>query len=385
MKKVRLGIIGVGSMGVFHSGLLLDGKIGRCELRAVCDNDKERLKDFHQYENISTYDNSRSLIKSGDVDAVLIVTPHYSHTTIGIDALEAGLHVLVEKPISVHKADCEKLIAAHTNKKQAFAAMFQLRTSPLYKKVKELVDTGELGRLTRVNWIVTSWFRTDTYYASGGWRATWKGEGGGVLLNQCPHNLDLLQWICGMPSRVTGFCSFGKWHDIEVEDEVTVYLEYPNGATGVFITTTGEAPGTDRLELCGEMGKVVVEDGKIHFTRNVVPMSEFRRTSDKMFAAPEVWHVEVPTESSGGKHAEILQNFVDTILDGAPLIAPAEEGIHSVELANAMVYSSVIGKPVELPFDGAKYERMLKKLIRDSKFSKKTTWKKSKDMGSSFK
>ncbi len=247
MKKVRLGIIGVGGMGLYHARYLLDGKVDRCELTAVCDVDPARLQQFDKHAGIKQFTDSRTLIRSGKVDAVLIATPHYSHTTIGIDAFKNGLHVLVEKPISVHKADCERLIAAHTDKKLVFAAMFMLRTSPLYKNVKRLLDDGEVGRLTRVSWLVTSWFRTETYYASGGWRATWKGEGGGVLLNQCPHNLDLLQWFCGMPSRVRGFCSFGKYHDIEVEDEVTAYLEYPNGATGVFVTTTGEAPGTDRL------------------------------------------------------------------------------------------------------------------------------------------
>jgi predicted dehydrogenase len=276
------------------------------------------------------------------------------------------------------------LISAHKNKEQIFAAMFQLRTSPLYKNVKELLDSGELGRLTRVVWLITSWFRTETYYASGGWRATWKGEGGGVLLNQCPHNLDLLQWFCGMPSRVSGFCSFGKYHDIEVEDEVTAYLEYPNGATGVFVTTTGEAPGTDRLEICGELGKIVVENNTISFTRNEVSMFEFSRTSDKMFAVPDVRNIEIPAEDTGGQHVEITQNFTDAILGNAPLIAPAEEGIRSVELGNAMLYSSVAEKAVDLPLDGAEYEKMLKKLIRESKFEKKSAKKKSEDMNASF-
>jgi predicted dehydrogenase len=229
-----------------------------------------------------------------------------------------------------------------------------------------LIRNGDVGDLIRITWIITNWFRTDAYYASGSWRATWAGEGGGVLLNQCPHQLDLWQWLFGMPARVQAVCAFGKHHRIEVEDEVTAYLEYANGATGVFITSTGEAPGTNRLEIAGDMGKVVVEGGKIQFTRNEVSARQFCRTSPALFAQPAVWDIDIPVSGSGGQHAEIIQNFVDAILDGEPLLAPAREGIHSVELANAMLYSSLTGKPVELPLDGRAFERTLRKLIRDA-------------------
>ena len=318
-------------------------------------------------------------------NAVIICTPHYAHTTVGIDALKSGHHVLVEKPISVHKADCERLITAHTNRKLVFAAVFNQRTDPCYQKVKKLIEDGELGELTRINWIITTWFRSEAYYAGGGWRATWEGEGGGVLLNQCPHQLDLLQWMCGMPSKVRGFCALGKKHAIEVEDEVTAYLEYPNGATGVFITSTCEAPGTNRLEICGERGKVVIEGYKIHFTRNEVPMTEFSRTTEEGFATPQRWEIDIPLHGKSGQHVEIIQNFVDAILDGKKLLAPAKEGIRSVELGNAMLYSSMTGKPVEMPLDGARYARMLKKLIKESTYKKKVKKpKKAADLSKSF-
>ncbi|NIA14719.1 MAG: Gfo/Idh/MocA family oxidoreductase, partial [Nitrospiraceae bacterium] len=246
MDTVRVGIIGVGGMGTSHSRYLRTGEVDRCELTAVCDVDPAKLEPF---SDLKTYADSAELIRSGDVDAVIIATPHYGHTTIGIDALEQGLHVLSEKPISVHKADCQRLIDAHEKAGgQVFSAMFQLRTNPAYLKIKALIDSGELGAIQRVDWIVTAWYRTESYYASGGWRATWKGEGGGVLLNQCPHNLDLFQWFFGMPSRIRAFCNFGKYHHIETEDEVTAYCEYDDGPTALFLASTGEAPGTDRLE-----------------------------------------------------------------------------------------------------------------------------------------
>jgi predicted dehydrogenase len=369
MDRVRLGIVGVGTMGSMHAQYLLAGKIERVDLVAVADIDPSALERF---PSLLRFNTAAEMIRSGAVDAIIIATPHYFHTTIGIDALQNGLHVLVEKPISVHKADCERLIAAHTNKKQVFAAMFNQRTDPRFKAIKKMIDDGELGPIARVNWIITDWFRPEAYYASGSWRATWKGEGGGVLLNQCPHNLDLLQWMTGLPVSVRGYCNLGKYHNIEVDDEVTAYFEYANGATGVFITSTGEAPGTNRLEICGDRGKIVVEGDKVTFTRTDVSTREFRETSQERFARPPMSVSELPVQGRGGQHAEVTQNFVDAILDGTPLIAPAEDGIRSVELANAMLFSSAQGKAVSLPLDGPAYEEFLHGLIRDSKLEKKT-------------
>ncbi len=382
MDKVRMGVIGVGGMGSHHARYLQAGEVKRAEITAVCDIDEDKLKNW---SGLETFDDSAQLIRSGLVDAVIVATPHYDHTTIGIDAMQQGLHLLTEKPISVHKADCERLIAAHTaNPKLVFAAMFQQRTDPVWKKMKKLIDSGELGEITRITWIITDWFRTEAYYASGGWRATWSGEGGGILLNQCPHNLDMWQWLFGMPSKIRAFMQFGAKHNIEVEDQVHAYLEYENGATGAFIVSTGEAPGTNRLEVAGERGKLVVERGKILFTRNEIPMTEFSRTTDRSFAVPPVWHIEIPSEGGPAGHKVVTQNFVDAILDGVPLIAPAEEGIKSVELANTMVYSQLKDLTVQLPLDSAAYEATLKELIANSKFVKKTAKERQEDIATSF-
>jgi len=380
---VRVGVIGVGGMGGVHARGLAAGEYEGATLAAIADVSEKALATFDA--SVSKHANGLALIGSGAVDAVLIATPHFSHTTLGIAALEAGLHVLVEKPISVHKADCERLLAAHRDPSRVFAAMFNQRTDPHYRKVKELIDSGGLGGLLRVNWIVTNWFRTQRYYAAGGWKATWMGEGGGVLLNQSPHQLDLLQWLCGMPTRVRAFAGLGKHHAIEVADEVTAYLRYASGATGVFITSTGEAPGTNRLELTGELGRIVVEDGRVRFKRNAVSCRELSRTSEESFAEPEVTELEIEAKGTGGQHAEVLQNFVDAITMGATLIAPAEEGIRSVELANSMLYSALIDAPVTLPLDGAAYEAKLSELIASSTFVKEVVETDGpEDLGKSF-
>lgn len=370
MDKIRLGIIGFGGMGQAHAKNLLAGKITRCELVAACDAVTANLEKFPQIRGFAT---PEELFAAKCVDAVLIATPHFAHTSLGIAALEAGLHVLVEKPISVHRADAERLIAAHKNKKQIFCAMFNQRTDPYYQTIRRMVRDGELGAVRRINWTITNWFRTHAYYGMGGWRATWKGEGGGVMLNQCPHNLDLLQWIFGMPQRVTGFCSFGRYHDIEVEDDVTAYLEYADGSHATFITSTGEAPGTNRLEIAAENGRLVYEDDKITWLKNEVPMSDFSRTSPEAFGRPKSTVVNVAAEGHGGQHNEILQNFTDAILDGAPLMAPGEEGIYSVELANAVLLSSWTGRAVDLPLNGTVYEEELNKKIATSKPKAKPT------------
>jgi predicted dehydrogenase len=381
MNNVRLGIIGLGNIGKYHADYLSKGRVARCELMAVCD----AFAPLDKYKPLQTFTDPEQLFRSGAVDAVIVATPHYQHTTLGIAALQAGLHIMVEKPISAHKADAERLMAeAKARPKQVFAGMFQLRTEPRYLKIQNLIRDGHLGDLTRVMWIITDWYRTDAYYASGGWRATWKGEGGGVLLNQCLHNLDTLAWLCGMPKRVRGFCALGRYHNIEVEDDVTAYLEYPNGATGVFVTSTGEAPGTNRLEIAGTMGKVVLENNKLTFTRNEVSMLEFSKTARVGFAKPEVWNVDIPFSDAVVPHSILMQNFVEAILDGKPLITPGEEGIHSVELANAMLFSSLLNAAVELPMSSAAYEQKLQELIANSRFEKKVVELKNDDFTQSF-
>ena len=262
--------------------------------------------------------------------------------------------------------------------------MFQMRVEPRYLKIQKLLRDGELGRIVRVNWINTDWYRTEAYYASSDWRATWKGEGGGVLLNQCLHNLDILQWLCGMPKRLRGFCQFGRFHRIEVEDNVTAWLEWANGATGAFIGSSGEAPGVNRFEIAGSRGVLLLEHNRLTFRRNDADMLQFSQTAKAGFLKPNVWNVEIPFDDAPMPHAAITRNFVNAILDGQPLIAPGREGVNSVELANAMVFSSLAGQTLELPMSGAAWEKKLQELIAQSTAEKKTVKTESDDFANSF-
>ena len=371
MDKVKIAIIGVGTMGSAHVATI--DKLDNCVVSALCDINPDVRKKYANRKDTAIFASADELFAKGDFDAVIVAVPHYFHVPLALQALEHGKHVLTEKPISVHKKLARQLVEAIPKYPDLkVAAMFNQRTLNAHKKIKQLIDTGELGEIRRINWIITTWFRSQYYYDSGDWRASWRGEGGGVLLNQCPHQLDLMQWFFGLPKKVTAFLSLGKYHDIEVEDEVTAYLEYPNGATGVFITTTGEAPGTNRLEICGERGRLVYENGKIGFLRNEIPTTEFRTTSKSQFGSPEKWDINVPYKPDvKQQHMNVIENFANAILKDVPLIAPAQEGIRGLELGNAMLLSGLKHKTVELPIDEEEFAVMLDELVAKSRYVKK--------------
>jgi len=368
---IRLAVIGAGIMGSAH--LREVSTMPEAKLAAVCDTDPARAEAFAAQYNVPAFTEVESLLGSGLADGVIIATPHYAHTPIAIKALHRGIHVLTEKPIAVHTRDARRMIEAYEDAREQhpglqFAIMFQQRTYGFWRKVKEMIDSGELGRLVRATWIITDWFRSQAYYDNGGWRATWAGEGGGVLLNQCPHNLDLYQWFVGLPKRVTGSAALGKYHAIEVEDEVTAFFEYEDGMVGHFITSTAESPGTNRLEITGEGGKLLYEDGRLMFYRNRASMLDFIRTSSQGFAKVENWAVELPFQHHGQPgHRQLIENFVAAIQRGDPLIAPAVEGIRSLTLGNAIMLSSLLGQPVELPFDDDLYADKIEALARASR------------------
>ena len=357
---LRLGIVGIGGIGSAHFNCVGSGKINGMTLAAVCDIKPERL-DYCKgvYPDVPRFDDVDKMISSGLIDALLIAVPHPLHAKIAIKALSAGLHVLTEKPEDITVSAAKRLNEAAEASGRVFGIMFNQRTNPIYRRCREIVRSGEIGELKRSVWIITNWYRTQYYYDSGEWRATWSGEGGGVLLNQAPHNLDLWQWICGMPSEITAFCDVGKWHDIEVEDDVTIFARYPGGATGTFITSTGELPGTNRLEITGSRGSVVVEQGRLIEKLLKTDEPTIRRESKESWpsVAPEI-KVYAPKDS-GAAHAGILQNFANAILYGEELLAPGTEGINELSISNAAYLSSWTGKSVKIPFDCEEFDRLL--------------------------
>lgn len=361
MNKIKLGIIGIGNMGSGHAKNIIAGKTPAVELVAVADRKEDRRTWAKENlpDGVAIFEDGIQLMNSGICDAVLIAVPHYQHPELTIYGLQHDLHVLCEKPAGVYTKQVREMIEVSERSDKVFAMMFNQRTNCVYRKMYELVHSGELGAIKRVNWIITDWYRTQIYYDSGAWRATWEGEGGGVLLNQCPHQLDLLTWICGTPSRVRAFCHEGKWHDIEVEDDVTAYLEFPNGATGVFVTTTGDAPGTNRFEIDLEKGKLVCENDKLVLHRLAVNEREFCRTATDGFGKPDCTVEEVETDGRNDQHVGVINAFAAKILGKGELIAPGREGINGLMLSNAMHLSSWTDETVTLPVDEERFLQLL--------------------------
>lgn len=374
MAELKVGIIGIGNMGTAHAKNLAAGQVKGAELVAVCDINQQRLDWAAENlaQQVKLYSEAAELLNYAELEAVIIATPHYDHPPLAIAAFEKGLHVLTEKPAGVYTKAVREMNKAALAAGKTFAIMYNQRTRPIYQKVKDLVSSGELGDLKRINWII-DWYRPQSYYDNGGWRATWQGEGGGVLLNQDPHQLDLWQWICGMPIRIRAFAAEGKYHQIEVEDDVTAYFEYENGATGVLVTSTGIAPETNRLEITGTKGKIIVEAEKLIFKRLRISEPEFNNTFKGGFGKPECWQIEIPTTDTGAEHLKILNNWVAAIQQGTKLIAPGEEGIKGLTISNAIHLSAWNDDWVEIPYSEDLFYQKLQTKIANSSFEKKTT------------
>lgn len=384
----RVGIIGVGTMGSGHLKNFISGNIPNAKITALCDIDREHLYRFKDEldESVSYFENADDLIASGAVDGVVIATPHYDHPIIAIKAFEAGLHVFCEKPAGVYTKKVREMNEAAEKSGKAFQVNFVMRSTDAFRTIKKMVDGNELGKLKRITWIITDWYRTQSYYDAGGWRATWAGEGGGTLLNQNPHQLDLLQWIAGMPKRLRAFCYFGKNRDIEVEDEATAYMEYDNGMVATYITSVSEFPGTNRLEIVGDRGKLVYEDNKITFYRTTVGEEQFNRETETACGPIPMWKCDIPFSSSDINmcQAKMIENWVDAATLGTPLISPGYEGINSLSVSNAVYLSQWNDGWVEIPFNEDEFLAKLEERIQKSVFKKKPVTNRQIDIGSSY-
>lgn len=369
MTDIKAAVIGIGNMGLAHATCISENKIKGMSLVAVCDICDKKLSDFQKkHPHVKRYKNYKELLEARVCDSVIIAVPHPLHSQIAVDAFRHGLNVMLEKPADISVSRVEVLNSEAKKSGKVFSIMLNQRTNPLFSKAREIVQGGELGELKRTVWIITNWFRTQRYYDSGDWRATWSGEGGGVLLNQAPHNLDLWQWICGMPESVTAFCDVAKYHRIEVEDDATIFTRYKNGATGVFITSTGEYPGTNRLEISGDFGKLILENGTLKHYILKEPISRVITYSEDGFAQIAYDYSEIRQDATETSHRGILQNFANAILHGEKLIAPGVDGINELTLSNAAYLSEWQGNiSIDLPFDCVLYDKLLAERASSSK------------------
>ena len=355
MQTIRFGIVGLGSMALNHIGTMLT-KTPHARICAVASKNEKNIAKMRAMpggEEIAVFETPEAMYRSGAIDAVLIASPHRAHARQALEAFQHGIHVLLEKPVGVSTKEARMITAAAKESGKEYGVMFNQRTNPIYQEMKRIVSSGELGEIRRTNVIITDWFRAQSYYDSCAWRATWKHEGGGVLLNQAPHNLDLWQWICGMPVSVRAFCGFGRWHDIEVEDDVTAYVEYANGATGTFVTCTGETPGSNRFEISMDGGQLICEHGRLLLAKPEVPASQFIREFAGGYGAPKSTVTDITPTGDNPMHAGVIDAFARHILEGTPMIAEGWEGMNSLMLSNAMLLSTWTDAKIDLPFDEA--------------------------------
>lgn len=385
MDKLRMGIAGFGSMGLNHARAIINS-VPEIELTAVSTRSGTYVPALHEMKpDVRVFETPGQMYESGLIDAVLIASPHRLHVQQAMEAFDAGIHVLLEKPTGVFTREVHELNAAADRSGVVFGAMFNQRTNPVYQKMKEIVASGKYGGIRRTNVIITDWFRAQSYYDSTPWRATWKQDGGGVLLNQSPHNIDLWQWICGMPVRVHAFCGFGRWHDVEIEDDVTAYAEYANGATGTFITCTGEMPGSNRFEISMDGSQLIYEHDRMTLRVPDVPASRFIREYDGAYGKPGVTVTDITPQEDYPKHAGVSRAFARHILYGEPMTADGREGLQSLMLANAMLLSAWEGRTVELPMSEADDERYAQLLEeRAAKSRKRAARPMMIDPGKSF-
>ncbi len=374
MEKIKFGIIGLGNQGRHYTLNLFDkGQIENGVVSAVCDINPVKIEKFLQdtvNKNVVCFSDYKEMLDSGLCDVVMVEVPHYQHPEIVIECLNRGINVICDKPAGVYTKQVREMNEVAKKSKAKFGMLFNQRTNCVYRKMKEIIADGGIGDIQRVTWIITDWYRTQQYYDSGSWRATWEGEGGGVLINQCPHQIDLVQWVVGkMPSKVRGFCHYGKWHDIEVEDDVTAYFEYDNGATGVFITTTGEVPGTNRFEVSGTKGKLLCENNKLFWYKNDKDSLEFSKKANQSFGGVLCEKIEVETDGKNPQHAGIINNFANALLGLEEFFVDGVEGINGVELMNAMELSGWKGgAPVSIPVNEEEYIKELNERRKTSRF-----------------
>lgn len=374
LKKVRFGILGVGNQGTAYSKIFKEGGVRNGELVAVADtSDAAIAKWAEKYgEMCPAYKSLEEMLEKAALDCVMIEVPHYQHPACAITAMRAGVGVIVDKPAGVYTQQVEQMYAVAKETGVPLAMMFNQRTNPCFKKMRDMIAAGVIGEIKRASWIITTWYRNQFYYDSGDWRGTWEGEGGGVLYNQAPHQLDLYQWVLGMkPARVHSFCHYGKWHKIDVEDDVTTYVEFPNGATGTFITTTADWPGTNRFEITGSRGTIIFDQNKLTLSMLKTDEREFCFSATEMWAQNPVTTKVLPVYGENTQHKGIINNFADALLGLCPIYAPGTDGIDGVAFANAMHLSSWEGRTVELPIDGKKFKKLLDKKIKKSLAEKK--------------
>jgi len=366
---IRIGIAGIGFIAEEYIKLITAGRIQNAEVRALSSRNRshmEAVKEKYQLDAV-LFTDYEAMLSSGLIDAVMICTPHFHHPGMAIKAIRRGIHTMIEKPVGIFPEELRELAESlQTHPDVKAGVLYCRRTNPIYQQIKDFLDSGELGQLKRVTWIITnaSVYRTQAYYNSATWRGTYVGEGGGLLLNQVSHHIDMLVWLLGLPKAIQANCYSAVERNIEVENEVSITMEYPGQAIGQFISSTREFPGTNRLEISCSKAQLILENEKDLTVRKLgVEETEFNRTTNIPFAFipyEEEIHNFEPYENPEIQ-ARIVNNFISAVTDGKPIACPVEDAIRSQQFIIGAYLSSWQEKKLTLPADGKAFTEELKK------------------------
>ena len=368
MEQVRMALIGFGGMGSKYAAMIRNGQIDGMVLAGVCCRNAPGQKVLREeYPGVAIYrDVKDTLAHAAEFDAALIVTPHTSHVEIARQMVAAGKHILLDKPAGVYARQVRELTEQAEKAGVSFGMMFNNRANPAFGKARELLQSGAIGTPVRAVWVCNTWFRTPAYHKSAPWRSSWNGECGGLLINQSQHYLDLWLWLLGMPDKVYTDLSFGRYVPITVDDAVDMQLLYDNGLHGTFISSTGEAPGVNRLEIWGDKGRLCVEDtARVFLDENEVSTTRFAAESTQVYGDLPHHCRELPVEPTPEMYQTILRNFCDHLRKGTPMIADGTDGLRAVELTNGAYVSAWLERKVQLPVEDGVFEELLHKKMEE--------------------
>lgn len=372
MKKIRIGIIGFGKHGSHYVRRYLETDICKeVELTAIAENNSVRLDWAKKHlENVAFFDDAIKMLDSGLIDACQIVVPHPDHYFYIKECFKRGIHVLCEKPLCVYADEARSIIEEHQKHYSdlVFGVMLNQRQNPLFRKLKELLDNKTYGTILRADWTITNWYRNQVYFDESYWHATWIGEAGGLMMNQAIHQLDLWQWLFGLPDRVYAKLGYGKGHDIETDDEASIFFEYNDGVVGTFTASTNDFSGSNCLKIRTDQALLIIENKKITVKEIKRESASAMHNYQLMYEKPALIETEIKIEGTDPKHEGVVNEFTSAIINKTPLETDGAQGLNSIILANAIYLSSFLNKEIEIPCDEKLYREEFSKRIANSHY-----------------
>ncbi len=362
LMPLRVAMIGTGFIAGVHARSIAASP--HLQLAGVFGRDGAKTAHFAQSHGTVAFPTLEGMLEAMHPDYVTLCTPHPTHLSLALQCLKAGVSVLIEKPLCCTAAEAEPCLALASERKLAVGVNFQMRLRPARQRMVHLVSQGCLGSLVRVSLDATDWFRSMAYYRSSPWRATWEGECGGLLMNQAPHDLDLLLSLVGMPERLIAEIA-NHGHEIEVEDEVMALLQWRGGAMGQLHLSTRESPGRHLVEIVGTQGSLRLEGDELTVIELGTDAGEYSQTTPETMKHPPITRREQEKHTdTEDRYRLVHENFRNHLLHGTRLICSAQEALDQVRFANALLLSAIRRKWVATPVASEEVDAVLAFLMK---------------------